>query len=157
MRKNNEELQREVQDAIKWESLLNAAEIGVIAKDGVVTLTGMVDGLLRNQKPKMPQRKLQECKAVVENIEIKFDGVGKKTDNEIANEIINALKWNWSVPNDKVKVKVEDGWVTLEGELEWNSQKEAAKKAVSNLLGVRFVSNILPLNLKYMTKSTKGR
>ena len=66
---------------------------------------------------------------------------GKTTDAEIATEVLNAFKWNWRIPNDKVKVKVENGWVTLEGELNWNYQREAAKDAEKNLLGVIGVSN----------------
>jgi len=79
---------------------------------------------------------------VVEKIELKFnDGWTKKDDNEIATEVVNALKWNWQIPGERVKVKVERGWVTLAGELPWNYQKEAVKDAVKNLLGVTGVSN----------------
>ena len=141
MKKNNEDLQRDVQEAIKWEPLLNAAEIGVTAKDGVITLTGIVNSFAKKAEAEDAAKNVIGVEAVVEKIEIKFDGIGKFNDSEIANEILNAFKWNWSVPDNKVKVKVEDGWVTLDGEVEWHSQKEAAKKAVCNLIGVRFVTN----------------
>ena len=139
--KNNEELQKDVQNAIKWEPLLNAAEIGVTAKDGVVTLTGTVDGYIKKIEAENAAKNVSGVKAVVEKIEINFGGYGKKNDNEIAKEVLNAYKWNWEVPEDKVKVKVENGWVTLEGQLEWNYQKEAAKKAVNTLDGVMGVTN----------------
>lgn len=148
--KNNQELQRDVQDAIKWEPLLNAAEIGVTVKDGVVTLTGTVDSYSKKNEAEDATKNVKGVKAVVEKIEVQFSGSHeKKNDNEIANEIVNAIKWNWQVPNDKVKVKVENGWITLEGELEYNYQKEAAKNAVRNLLGVIGVSNNITI------KSTK--
>lgn len=80
-------------------------------------------------------------KAVVEDIEIKFASTWKKTDSEIANEVINALQLDWAVPKGKVNVKVEDGWVNLEGDLPWNYQKESVKKTIKNLDGVQDVMN----------------
>jgi osmotically-inducible protein OsmY len=140
--KNNAELQKDVQDAIKWEPLLNAAEIGVTAKDGVITLTGIVNSYAKKSEAEHAAKSVAGVNAVVEKIEIKFGGDwANKDDNEIANEVLNAFKWNWEIPNDKVKVKVERGLVTLEGELSWNFQKEAAKNEVKNLLGVIGVIN----------------
>ena len=140
--KTNAELQKDVQDAIKWEPMLNAAEIGVTVKDGIVTLTGEVDSFLKKTEAEDAAKNVAGVKAVVEKIEIKFGSTwGKKDDNEIADEIVNAFKWNLQVPNDKVRVRVEKGWVTLEGEVEWNFQRDAAKNAIKNLLGVTGVSN----------------
>jgi len=139
--KRNEDLQKDVQDAIKWEPLLNAAEIGVIAKDGVITLTGTVDSYAKKSEAEKAAKSVTGVKAVVEQIEIRFGSYGKKNDTEIAEDILNAFASNWEVPDDKVKVKVEDGWVTLEGELKWNFQKDAAKKSVNNLVGVIGVIN----------------
>ena len=143
--KSNEVLQKDVQDAIKWEPLLNAAEIGVTAKDGVITLTGIVDSYVKKSEAEDAAKNVAGVKAVVEKIIVQFGTMGKKADNEIATEVLNAYKWNWEVPSDKVKVKVEDGWVTLEGELNWNYQKDAAKKSISNLPGVKGVSNIITI------------
>lgn len=144
--KNNAELQKDVQDAIKWEPLLNATEIGVIVKDGVVTLTAVVDNYTKKSKAEEAAKNVAGVKVVVEKIEVKFSSTcGKKDDNEIADEVLNAFKWNWQVPNDKVKVKVENGSITLEGELEYNYQRDAAKDAVKNLLGVTGVSNNITL------------
>ena len=140
--KNNEELQKDVQDAIKWEPLLKAAEIGVTAKDGVITLTGVVDSYVKKTEAEEAARNVAGVKAVVEKLEIKLGSTfGKVDDNEIAKEVLNAFKWNWQVPNDHVKVRVENGWVTLDGEMNWNYQKTAAHNAVKNLLGVSGVSN----------------
>jgi osmotically-inducible protein OsmY len=139
--KNNAELQIDVQNAIKWEPLLNAAEIGVTAKDGVVSLTGVVDSYAKKMEAEHAAKKVIGVKALVENIEVKFPNSWVKTDAEVANEVLAGLTNNWSVPNDKVTVKVENGWVTLEGELHWNYQKESAKSAVNYLAGVRGVTN----------------
>jgi osmotically-inducible protein OsmY len=140
--KTNAELQKDVQEAIKWEPLLNAAEIGVTVKDGIVTLTGVVNSFAKKSEAEMATKNVAGVKAVVEKIELKFGtDWTKKDDNEIATEVLNAIKWDWDIPNNKVKVKVEKGWITLEGELNWNFQREAAKNAVKNLLGVTGVSN----------------
>jgi osmotically-inducible protein OsmY len=139
--KTNSELQADVQNAIKWEPLLNAAEIGVTVKDGVVSLTGVVDSYAKKLEAESAAKKVIGVKALVEKIEVKFPNSWTKTNLEIANEVLTALKSNWSVPKDKVTVKVEDGWVTLEGELPWNFEKEAAKRAVNYLMGVKGVTN----------------
>ncbi len=138
---DNEELQKNVLEAIKWEPLLNAAEIGVTAKDGVVTLTGTVNSYKKKLQAEDATKTVVGVRAIVEKIEINFGDNNKKDDAEIATEILGAFRWNWDIPNDRVKVKVENGWITLEGELEWNYQKEGARKAVNNVVGVKGVIN----------------
>lgn len=139
--KNNTELQTDVQNAIKWEPLLHAAEIGVTAKDGVVSLTGVVDSYAKKMEAENAAKRVIGVKALVEKIEVKFPNSWTKTNAEIAHEVLAALKSNWSVPKDKVTVKVEDGWVTLDGELPWNYQKESAKNTINYLGGVKGVTN----------------
>jgi len=139
--KTNEVLQKDVQDAIKWEPLLSAAEIGVTAKDGIITLTGTVDSYSKKLEAEDAAKNVAGVQAVVEKITIQYGSTWQKSDNEIATEVLNALKGNWQIPNDAVKVKVESGWITLEGELNWNYQKEAAKKLINNLAGVIGVTN----------------
>lgn len=138
--KTNEELQKDVQDAIKFEPFLHAAEIGVTAKEGIVTLTGVVDGYYKKTEAENAAKNVAGVKAVVENITIKYNNFSKN-DNDIAVEVVNALKASWSIPNDKVKVKVENGWVTLDGELPWNYQRNDAKNAVNYLTGVTGITN----------------
>ena len=135
--KNNSELQTDVQDAIKWEPLMHAAEIGVTVKDGVVTLTGTVDSYGKKLEAEKAAKNVSGVKAVVEQIEVEFPHSWSRTDNDIAVEVLNALKSNWIIPAEKVKVKVENGLVTLDGELHWNFQREAAKTAVRYLSGVK--------------------
>jgi len=140
--KTNEELQKDVQDAINWEPLLNAAEIGVIAKDGVITLTGTVDSYAKKAEAEEAAKSVKGVKIVVEKLEVKLNNsFGKKTDNEIANELIRVADWNSRIPKKSLKAKVENGWVTLHGEVERNYQKEAAENIAANLLGVRGVTN----------------
>ncbi len=147
--KSNQVLQSDVQDAIKWEPLLHAAEIGVTAKEGVVSLTGVVDSYAKKLEAETAAKKVIGVKALIENIEVKFPSSWTKTNLEVANAVLVALNSNWSVPKDKVTVKVEDGWVTLEGQLPWNFQREAAKSAVNFLSGVKGVTN----NIKIKSES----
>jgi len=139
--KSNAELQQDVQNAIKWQPLLNAAEIGVTAKDGVVSLTGVVDTYANKIEAEDAAKNVAGVSALVEKIEIKYPSSYTKTNAEIATEVLTALKARWDVPKDKVKVKVEAGWITLTGELGWNYQKEAAKDAIKSLMGVTGVTN----------------
>ena len=103
--KSNEELQKDVQDAIKWEPLLNAAEIGVTCKDGVVTLTGTVNNYSKKTEAEDAAKRVAGVKAVVEKIVVDFGDTSFSDDNKIAIEILSAFKWNWDVPNDTLKVK----------------------------------------------------
>ena len=144
--KTNEELQKDVQDAIKWEPLLKAAEIGVTVKDGVVTLSGTVDSYAKKSEAEAAAKRVTGVKVVVEQIEIKtYSNLYKRDDNDLANEVLNAYKWNWEIPNDKVKVKVENGWITLEGQFTWNYQREAAERLIKKLAGVKGVSNLITI------------
>jgi len=139
--KTNEELQKDVQDAIKWEPLLHAAEIGVTAKNGVITLTGVVDSYAKKIEAEKAAKSVSGVKAIAETIEINFGSWYKKNDTELANDVLDTFKWSWKVPGNQIKVKVENGWVTLEGEVNWNFQSEAAKISIENLSGVKGVEN----------------
>ena len=147
--KTNSELQTDVQNAIKWEPLLNAAEIGVTAKDGVVSLTGVVDCFAKKMEAENATKRVIGVKALVEEIEVVLPSSFTKTNDEIVHEVLIALNANWSVPKDKITVKVEEGWVTLEGELPWNYQKEVAESSVYYLMGVKGVTN----NIKIKAES----
>ncbi|WP_343631120.1 BON domain-containing protein [Fluviicola sp.] len=143
--KTNEQLQKDVQDAIKWEPLLKAAEIGVIVKDGIVTLTGTVDNYAKKLQVEKAAKSVLGVKAIAEDIEVKFADSKKKDDAEIAEDVVFALSVDLIVPDKKIQVKVENGWVTLEGEVHWNFQREAAKRAIEHITGVRGVFNHLKI------------
>lgn len=142
MKESNEDLQNDVQDAIKWEPLLNAAEIGVTAKDGVITLTGTVDSYAKKLEAEDAAKSVKGVKAVIVKIDIKFKSEWvREDDSQIASEIIEAAKWNSAIPNDKIKAKVENGWVTLDGEVDFDYQREAIEDLVKNHASVTGVTN----------------
>lgn len=139
--KNNEELQADVQHAIKWEPLLRNTEIGVTAKDGIVSLSGTVDSYAKKIEAENVAKRIIGVKGLVEAIEVELPDAWKKTDHEIASEAVKALTVNWLIPKEKITVKVENGWVTLDGELPWNYQKDAAKDIAYYLDGVKGITN----------------
>ncbi len=140
--KKNQNLLTDVQDAIKWEPALKKAKIDVLVDDGKVSLSGSVDHFEKKSLAENATKSVTGVKAVYENIEIKFPvKTDIKNDAEILKQVLNGLHLNWEVPNNKVMVTVLAGWVTLEGELEWNHQKNAAKSAANNQLGVKGVTN----------------
>jgi osmotically-inducible protein OsmY len=140
--KNDETLRSDVEKSIRWNPLLNVSEIGVTAKDGIITLTGTVDSFSKKKYAEDAAKSVFGVKVVVEKIEIQFvSDMLKRTDNEIASEIVNAYKNDYAFPEDKVKAKVENGWVTLSGEVHWNYQKDNAKSTVIKLGGVKGVIN----------------
>ena len=147
--KTNEELQKDVQDAIKWEPSLHAAEIGVIAIDGVITLSGIVNTYAKKLEAEHAAKNVLGVKAVVEKIRVKFNNVGDKNDNEIATEILKVFAQNSEIPNDRLKLKVERAWVTFEGDFEWNFQKEAVDKSITHISGIAGITN----NLKIVSKT----
>jgi len=141
--KSNVELLTEVQNSIKWEPLLMGAQISVTCKDGVVTLTGAVDNYVKKLEAGKAVMNVPGIKAIADEIVVKFGWWGKKDDAEIATAAAYALKVNWQVPRDKVKVKVKEGWVTLTGALKWNYEREAAQNAMHPLPGIRGITNCI--------------
>lgn len=154
---NDNALQREVLDELKFEPSLNAAEIGVAAKDGVVTLSGYVDSFMQKLTAEKAAKRVRGVRGVAEEIEVRIPMSTKRTDAEIARAAINALEWNVRVPADKVLVKVEDSWVTLEGEVDLAFEKEAALEAVHDLTGVRGVSNLISVKPQVKVLEIKDR
>lgn len=139
--KSNEELQKNVVAAINWEPLLQATAIGVMVKDGVVTLTGSVNTYAKKAEAELAAKNVAGVRTVFEDIKVVCNIKDTRTDAEIMTAIENAFKWHWDIPTEKVTVIVEDCWVFLTGELEWNYQKEAAKNAISNLIGIIGITN----------------
>jgi osmotically-inducible protein OsmY len=144
--KTDSEIQKDVMEELAWEPALNASEIGVAVKNGIVTLTGNVDAYWKKISAESAAKRVLGVKAVAQGIDVKLLGLGIKDDSEIAQVAINALNASSIVPYDKIKVTVEDGWVTLEGEVEWEYQKRSAGTALEILAGVKGITN----NIKVM-------
>jgi osmotically-inducible protein OsmY len=139
--KSDKDLQHDVLDELTWEPSVNAAHIGVSARDGVVTLTGHVPSFGEKYGAEKAAKRVYGVKAVADELDVKLPGGSKRTDEDIAQACVSALKANYSVPDEKIKVVVNSGRVTLEGEVEWQFQREAAMNAVRYLTGATGVSN----------------
>ena len=140
------EVKRRVEEELNWEPRVNAAGIGVAVEDGVVTLTGSVDNWAEKWAAEHAAKRVAGVAAVVEHMEVRLPLRAQRTDEDIARAAANALKWNTWVPTDAVNVKVEDGWITLEGRVAAQHQRRAAEEAVRSLTGVRGVTNFVDIS-----------
>ena len=155
--KTDYQLQRDVLDELTCEPSVNAANIGVAVKDGIVTLTGHVPSYWEKYAAEKAAKRVHGVKAVANELDVKLPGSSKRTDEDIAAACVKALDSSVSVPKDKVKVIVNNGWVTLEGEVEWYYQKDAAERAIRYLTGVVGVSNRITLNPRVSPTEIKSK
>ena len=153
---DDKHLKQAVLDELKWEPSVNAAHIGVTARDGVVTLMGTVETYAEKHGAETAALRVKDVKAVAEEIEVKLPSAVKHDDAEIAAAAVDRLAWNTSVPKDAVKVTVNKGWVTLTGEVHWHFQHDAAAEAVRRLWGVTGVSNRIAIKPKASAANIKA-
>ena len=139
----DEQIQRDVLAELKWDARLQPNEIGVIVKDGVVTLTGWVDSYAKKWAAEEAAHRVRGVKAVANDIEVRLPVSDERTDADIAAAAVRALEWDAFVPVEKLDVTVSKGWVTLRGEVEWQFQKEDAERVVRRLSGVNGVTNLI--------------
>ncbi|HSK79017.1 MAG TPA: BON domain-containing protein [Thermoanaerobaculia bacterium] len=149
-------LQQNVLNELKWEPSIHAAEIGVAVKDGVVTLTGTVDSYSQKMAVEKAAKRVRGVLAVAEEIEVRIPSATRRTDADIARAALNALQWHIEVPDERIQVKVEDGWVTLDGDVDWNFQRDAAMDAVRDLIGVRGVTSLINVKPKVKVREIKA-
>lgn len=143
--KSNEILQRDIQDAIKFEPLLHAAEIGVIVRDGIVTLTGNVNMLIKKAQALHAAKRIKGVAAVVDEIHVILEKSYMVTDQQIAENVVAKLKHNYTVPPGTISITVENQWVTLDGVLPWSFQRDVVMELVKNEIGIRGVTNNIRL------------
>jgi osmotically-inducible protein OsmY len=134
-------IKQDVEAELQWEPSVNAAAIGVAVKDGVVTLTGRVPTYLEKMAAARAAARVTGVKAVANELEVGLLHTDQRSDEDIARSVANALVSSTSIPPDRVKAQVSNGWVTLEGTVEWYYQKEAAERAVRPVRGVKGVTN----------------
>jgi len=147
--KSEIELQKNVQEELQWESILNAikpAEIGVTVRDQVVTLSGTVDNYTVKLVAEKAAMRVAGVKAVANEIKVKLPSTYQRDDTDPAHSLLNVLQWSSLIPEDKIQLKVEDGWVTFEGEVGWPFQKHAVTAAAEPIQGVKGVTNLIKIN-----------
>lgn len=134
--KTDSDLKKDVLSELMWDPLIPEARVGVTVSDGVVTLTGHLDTYAEKVAAKRAAERVSGVKAIAVELDVIPVGVHQRNDTEIATAVEHALGWNTSVPQDRVKVTVEKGWVTLNGELDWNFQRRAVERMIRPLKGV---------------------
>jgi osmotically-inducible protein OsmY len=151
------DLKNEVMDELRWEPSINEADVGVIVKDGIVTLTGAVDSYAEKSAAERAAQRVLGVKAVANDIAIRLPHGNTRTDADIAAAAVNALQWHVFLPRGHVKVAVDRGWVTLKGDVQWQYQKTAAEEGVRHLLGVTGISNEITIKPQVSPADVKGK
>jgi osmotically-inducible protein OsmY len=147
--KQNERLQRKVIEALNREPVLCGSsskmreELGVSAKDGVVTLTGFVNSFHKKMVAEQTVKRVHGVRGVAEEIAVQPSRENMRSDSEIAEDAVNALRWCDVVPDDEITISVEHGWVKLEGNVEWEFEKEEAQREIEGLDGVMVITNLI--------------
>lgn len=149
--KTDFQLQKDVMDEIKWQPSLISSEIGVAVKDGVATLSGRVDSFLKKAAAARAAKKVAGIKAVAEDIQVGLSPKLSRTDADIATAAVLALQWNSAVQHERIKIEVEDGVVSLDGECDWEFQRREAQKTIEKLEGVKMVFNFVSIKPQELT------
>ena len=157
MKKSDNELQRDVQDELRWDPTVGVNEIGVIARDGVVTLTGQVSSYAKHWSAIKAAERVAGVTAVADEMNVHLPSDFKRSDTDVAHAVANALRWDMQVPDDKIKARIDDGWVSLDGEVEWGYQRSAAERSIRYLTGVRGVSNNITIKRSVWAPEVKSR
>jgi osmotically-inducible protein OsmY len=153
----DKQLQHDVLEQLEWEPSIDASQIGVTAKGGVVTLTGCVPTYAQKDLAERETKRVYGVRAVANDIIVKISDVLQRDDTDIALAAVNVLKWDASLPKDGITVTVSKGWVTLEGTVEWHYERTAAESDVRKLDGVRGVTNHIKLKSRVKTSDVKQK
>ena len=155
--RSDAELQQAVLEELRWDPSVDAANIGVAVKDGVVVLTGTVPNWSQRYAAERAAKRVRGVKAIANDIEVRLPGTDEMDDAEIAKRVRDALEWDVVVPADQITVTVSNGWVKLEGEVQWNYERTAAERAVRNIRGVKGVTNLITVKPKVAPTDLKAK
>jgi osmotically-inducible protein OsmY len=146
--KSDSEIERDIRDELKWDPDLDADDIAVSVKDGVVTLAGFTKSYTDKWEAEAAAKRVAGVLAVANDIEVRLPAIDQRPDPDIARDAVTALKAQLPISYDRIKVLVKDGWITLEGAVEWQYQKSTAEYAVRKLKGVKGVTNVITVEPK---------
>jgi osmotically-inducible protein OsmY len=148
MTKTDSALKAQVVEELVWDPAIKETAIGIAVKDGVVTLTGHLDTYAEKDAAMRAVRRVSGVKAIAVEIDVKLSPSHQRSDTDVARSIESVLKWHTSIPSDSVRVTVDHGWVTLQGEVEWNFQRLSAESVIRPVMGVVGISDELKLKAK---------
>lgn len=155
--KTDIQLQHDVIEELMWDPTVGRAEIGVAAKDGVITLSGEVDTFAQKFAAEQAAKRVGGVRAVAEELRVKLPSAAERSDTELAHAAVNALRWDIQVPDDRVTVRVEDGWIALEGTVEWQYQRTAAERALRYLTGVKGLTNLITVKPRVSAADVRAK
>lgn len=143
MQYRDNEIQREVEEELRYDPSLAEDDIAVSVRDGVVSLAGWTKSYLDKWRAERTVGRIRGVRAVANDLDVRLPSSSIRTDPDIARAVADALDWNVSVPKGRIKATIEKGWVTLEGDVDWYFQKEAAERAVRAITGVKGVTSLI--------------
>ena len=154
---DDNEIRRHVNAELDWDPTIDASGVGVAVKDGVVTLTGSIPSYWQRTEVERVVKRVTGVRAVAEDLAIKLPDAAERSDPDIAQSVLSAMRFNVAVPSHRVQAMVENGWVTLEGEVDWQFQKSAAESAVKYLMGVKGISNNISIKRRAIAADVKAK
>ena len=157
MKKQDKDLRTHVLDELDWTPSVEGENIGVAVSDGIVTLTGHVPSYAQKRSAERAVLRVEGVEGVANDMKVRLPNKFERSDTDIAKAARRAIEWHTQLPADKIKVKVDDGWVTLEGSVHWNYQRNRAEHAVRYLTGVRGVANQLSVKTKPMPGDVRDK
>jgi osmotically-inducible protein OsmY len=152
--RTDEQIQRDVLDELRWHPRVEATDVGVSVKDGVVILTGWLDSFVKRAAAEEAALRVRGVNAVANDIIVRLSSTAERTDADIAAAATLALEWDAVVPIDQIDLTVSQGWITLRGEVEWHHQREDADRVVRRLSGVRGVTNEIRMRPRTISSPT---
>jgi osmotically-inducible protein OsmY len=151
------ELQEHVRNALAWEPSIDDADIGVSVDAGVVALRGVVGTFSEKTSAERVALRVYGVKGVANELDVRPGHGQLRSDVEIAQTVLSALKWNSLVPAEKISVVVSDGWVTLKGSVSWEYQRSAAANTIRDITGVRGVTNLITIEARVQIPDVKAK
>lgn len=151
-------LRRELIEELEWDRSLGASRLDVaVAHDGVVTLTGVVESYARKVAAERAVKRVKGVHAVVNDVDVKLPMSHERTETELADAVVQALERDVLVPHEKIQARVSEGWVRLEGDVDWNYQRTAAEEALHRLTGVKGISNLITVTPQMAAEDVQAR
>ena len=155
--KSDTQIRDDVLAELRWDPAVNETDVGVIVKGGNVTLTGHLSSFAEKYAAERAVQRVIGVRGVAVELDVRLPLSHQRTDAEIAAAVERVIAWHTLIPAEKVHPRVEKGWVTLNGEAEWDYQRRAAEGAVRNLLGVTGVTNLITLKPRVKADIVEGR
>ena len=155
--RSDSDIERDVKDELQWDPDLDATDIAVSVKDGVVTLAGYVKSYTDKYEAEAAAKRVASVRAVANDLEVRLPSVDERPDPDIARDAVAAIKSQLPISSEHIKVVIKNGWVNLEGQVEWQYQRQTAEKAVRRIKGVKGVSNLIQLRPRAQPEDIKRK